>query len=80
MILFSFQNFTKSSSETSTIFAETSDKKLAENILGHLVYNFYYIDMSVSPKNRQLVFSIRNYIEGGESASTEGIKTSIYDN
>ena len=53
MILFSFQNFTKSSSETSTIFAETSDKKLAENILGHLVHNFYYIDMSVSPKNRQ---------------------------
>ena len=25
-------------------------------------YDFYYIDMSVLPKNRQLVFSIRNYI------------------
>ena len=24
--------------------------------------NIYYIDMSVLPKNRQLVFSIRNYI------------------
>ena len=24
--------------------------------------NLYYIDMSVLPKNRQLVFSIRNYI------------------